>query len=86
MEVQHSNKEEMGMASFMPDPELEERRSLLQAAAGGSVPARVKLEEEYHVRLYSPAECERYAATIDSHHRPSARRKRDVLKGRPENN
>ncbi|MBD0316463.1 MAG: hypothetical protein ICV75_07205 [Nitrospiraceae bacterium] len=68
------------MASFMPDPELEERRSLLQAAAGGSVPARLKLEREYHVRLYTADECARYAATRDSDSRPPARRKRNVLK------
>lgn len=74
------------MASFMPDPELEERRSLLQAAAEGSVPARLKLEEEYHVRLYTAAECERYATTIDSDNRPPMRRTRDFLKGRAEDN
>ncbi len=75
------------MASFMPDPELEERRSLLQAAADGSVSARLKLEEEYHVRLYTAAECERYATTMKVlDNRPPVRRKRDLLKGRAEDN
>jgi hypothetical protein len=74
------------MASFMPDPELEERRSLLQAAAEGSVPARLKLEQEYHVRLYTAAECERYAATMVSDPHPAVRRKRSVLQGHAEDN
>ena len=47
----------------MLDPDLEERRSLLQAAARGSVPAQQKLAEEYHVRVYSPSEREQYAVT-----------------------
>lgn len=68
------------MASFMPDPELEERRSLLQAAARGSVPAQVKLQEEYHVRVYSASERKKYAGTIRWDNRPSAaRRKIDHL-------
>ena len=74
------------MASFMSDPELEERRSLLQAAAGGSVPARLKLEQEYHVHVYTEAECEGYAATMDADPRPRVRRKRNVLKEYAEDN
>lgn len=52
------------MASFVPDPELEERRALLQAAARGSVPAQLRLEEEYHVRVYSAAERKKHAGSI----------------------
>lgn len=51
------------MAAMIPDPEREERRLLLQAAANGNVAAQVKLEAEYHVRVHSAAECEQYAAT-----------------------
>jgi hypothetical protein len=64
------------MAPFMPDPELEDRRSLLQAAAKGSVSAQAKLKEEYHVRVYSATECEQYAVTIRSDNMPSAGRRR----------
>ncbi len=68
------------MASFASDPELEERRSLLQAAARGSVPAQLKLEEEYHVRVYSASERKKYAGIIRSDNRLSAaRRKIDRL-------
>lgn len=68
------------MASFASDPELEERRSLLQAAARGSVPAQLKLEEEYHARVYSASERKKYAGIIRSDNRLSAaRRKIDRL-------
>jgi hypothetical protein len=67
------------MASML-DPELEGRRSLLQAASKGSVPARLKLEEEYHVRVYSASECERYAVTAQPHAmRSTVRRKIEHL-------
>lgn len=68
------------MASFAQDPEIEDRRSLLQAAAQGSVSAQLKLQEEYHVRVYSASECEKYAVTIQSDNMSSAvRRKIDRL-------
>lgn len=54
------------MTSFITNTELEERRSLLQAAASGNVPAQLKLAEEYHVRVYSASECEKYPVTIMS--------------------
>jgi hypothetical protein len=66
------------MASFMPDPELEDRRSLLQAAARGSVSAQQKLAEEYHVHVYSASERETYVVTMPSDNLPpSVRRKID---------
>lgn len=64
------------MATFMLDPELEERRSLLRAAARGSVPAQQKLAEEYHVRVYSPSEREQYALTVRPDGLPSAVRRK----------
>jgi DNA-binding GntR family transcriptional regulator len=73
------------MASFMPDPELEDRRLLLQAAARGSVRAQLKLQEEYHVRVYSSSEREQYAGTLRLDHTPSAiRRKIDQVIGNTE--
>ena len=54
------------MAVFIPDPERDERRSLLQAAAKGSLAAQVKLETEYHVRVYTVAECKQIAGKIRS--------------------
>ena len=62
--------------SFVPNTELEERRSLLQAAARGSVPAQLKLEAEYHVRVYSTSECEKYAVTIRPDSMPLAVRRK----------
>jgi len=52
------------MGVFIPDPERDERRSLLQAAAKGSVDAQLKLETEYHVRVYSVSECKKIAGKI----------------------
>ena len=66
------------MASFMmTDPELENRRSLLQAAANGSVPAQLKLAEEYHVRVYSASERKKYPVTIRSDNMPSPVRRKN---------
>jgi hypothetical protein len=71
----HYEKEEW-MASFMPDPELEERRVLLQAAASGSLPARMKLAEEYHVHVYSASERAQYSTTaLPARHSSTVRRK-----------
>jgi hypothetical protein len=64
------------MASFAPNPELEERRLLLQAAARGCVSAQVKLNEEYHVRIYSPSERRQYAVERTSRSKPSVGRRR----------
>ncbi len=41
---------------YMPEEELDRRRSLFKAAAKGDVRAKQELEQEYHVRVYSPAE------------------------------
>ena len=69
------------MPSFIPDQELEERRSLLKAAATGNVFAQLKLDEEYHVRVYSASERKRYAKTTIEPNNPSPaiRRKLDRL-------
>lgn len=64
------------MASYMPDSEIEERRLLLQAAARGSVSAQLKLEQEYHVRVYSASERKKYAVTIKFDNLPSAIRQK----------
>lgn len=64
------------MASYMPDSELEERRSLLQAAARGSVTAQLKLEQEYHVRVYSASERKKLAVTVQSDNLPSSVRQK----------
>ena len=64
------------MTSFAPDPEREERRSLLQAAASGDVSAQLKLDEEYHVRVYSAVEREQYISMMKAHHMPSAGRRK----------
>ena len=69
------------MPSFVSDQELEERRSLLKAAAAGNVPAQLKLDEEYHVRVYSVSERKRYAKTTIEPNKssPTSRRKLDRL-------
>lgn len=64
------------MASFMPDPEIEDRRSLLKAAAQGSISAKIQLQEEYHVRVYSASECASYAVTLRSDNISSAVRRK----------
>ena len=64
------------MSSFMPDAELEERRSLLEAATKGSLPAQQTLAREYHVRVYSAIERETYAVTRTPDSAPSPRRRK----------
>ncbi|HJT20662.1 MAG TPA: hypothetical protein VJ746_09340 [Nitrospira sp.] len=64
------------MASFAPNPELEERRLLLQAAARGCVSAQLKLNEEYHVRVYSASERKQYAVERTSVSKPASVRRR----------
>jgi hypothetical protein len=51
------------MAAFT-DPERDERRALLQAAAGGSMAAQLKLQTEYHARVYTLRECKQIAGKI----------------------
>ena len=38
------------------EEEVQHRRSLLRLAAKGNVQARKELEQEYHARVYSPAQ------------------------------
>jgi hypothetical protein len=64
------------MASFAPDPELEQRRLLLRAAARGCVSAQTKLNEEYHVRVYSASERRQYALARTSQNKPPSARRR----------
>ena len=52
------------MAVFISDPERDERRALLQAAADGDAAAQLKLQNEYHVRVYTLAECRKIAGKI----------------------
>ena len=47
--------------------EAEYRRVLLAEAATGSTPAQQELEREYHVRVYSALERERYVPPSLSH-------------------
>jgi len=42
------------------EEELQHRRSLLRLAAKGNVQARKELEQEYHARVYSPAQLAKY--------------------------
>ena len=64
------------MSSFMSNQELEERRSLLRGAATGNVAAQQKLAEEFHVRVFSAPEREKYAAPRMSPNLPSAARRK----------
>lgn len=66
--------------SFMPEQELEYRRSLLRAAARGNACAQKELEEEYHVRVYSTSERASYKPRTEFENLPaSVRRKVDSL-------
>jgi hypothetical protein len=42
------------------EEEVEHRRLLLRLAAKGNVQARTELEQEYHARVYSPAQVAKY--------------------------
>lgn len=42
------------------EEEVERRRRLLRLAAKGNVEARAELEQEYHARVYSPAQLAKY--------------------------
>ena len=65
------------MSAFVPDAELEERRLLLEEATKGSLPAQQKLEREYHVRVYSALEREKYAVTRTPDSIPLPRRRKN---------
>jgi hypothetical protein len=42
------------------EEEVEHRRHLLRLAAKGNAEARAELEQEYHARVYSPAQLAKY--------------------------
>lgn len=42
------------------EEEVEHRRSLLRLAARGNAQARKELEQEYHARVYTPAQVAKY--------------------------
>jgi hypothetical protein len=42
------------------EEEVEHRRVLLRLAAKGNAQARKELEQEYHARVYSPAQLAKY--------------------------
>ena len=42
------------------EEEVEHRRALLRLAAKGNAQARKELEQEYHARVYSPAQVAKY--------------------------
>ena len=42
------------------EEEIEHRRVLLRLAARGNAQARKELEQEYHARVYSPAQLAKY--------------------------
>jgi hypothetical protein len=42
------------------EEEVEHRRGLLRLAAKGNAQARKELEQEYHARVYSPAQLAKY--------------------------
>jgi hypothetical protein len=46
------------------EEEVEHRRSLLRLAARGNAQARKELEQEYHARVYSPAQLAKYIPKV----------------------
>jgi hypothetical protein len=42
------------------EEEVEHRRLLMRLAAKGNAQARAELEQEYHARVYSPAQLEKF--------------------------
>ena len=46
------------------EEEVEHRRLLLRLAAKGNAQARKELEEEYHARVYSPAQAAKYVPKV----------------------
>jgi hypothetical protein len=45
------------------EEEVQHRRVLLRLAARGNVQARKELEQEYHARVYSPAQLAKFVPT-----------------------
>ena len=46
------------------EQEVEHRRVLLKMAAKGNAQARKELEQEYHARVYSPAQLAKYVPDV----------------------
>lgn len=66
--------------NYTSDQEVEHRRVLLRLAAKGNVRARKELAEEYHARVYSPAQLARYIPKVELPNLPPAiQRKLDSL-------
>ncbi|HEU4684350.1 MAG TPA: hypothetical protein VFS39_07600 [Nitrospira sp.] len=62
------------------DKDIEYRRALLRLAAKGNVRASRELAEEYHARLYSPAERAKYIPMGTGYQLPgSVQRKIDAM-------
>jgi hypothetical protein len=47
------------------EQEVEHRRALLRQAAKGNAQARKELEQEYHARVYSPAQLAKYIPQVE---------------------
>jgi hypothetical protein len=47
------------------EQEVEHRRALLRQAAKGNAQARKELEQEYHARVYSPAQLAKYTPHVE---------------------
>jgi hypothetical protein len=46
------------------EEEVEHRRTLLRLAARGNAQARKELEQEYHARVYSPAQVAKFVPQV----------------------
>jgi len=47
------------------EEEVEHRRALLRLAAKGNALAQKELEQEYHARVYSPAQLAKYIPKVE---------------------
>ena len=47
------------------EEEVEHRRALLRMAAKGNPQARKELEQEYHAKVYSPAQVAKYIPRVE---------------------
>ena len=47
------------------EEEVEHRRALLRLAAKGNAHAKKELEQEYHARVYSPAQLAKYIPKVE---------------------
>ena len=65
--------------SFMTEDESERRRTLLRLAGKGDARAQQELEEEYHVRVYSPAQRASYKPKQEPRLFGALQRKIDIL-------